>query len=82
MKSKKILITISILIFSVSTLFAQPGGPPDPPGSHGESGDQTPGGNAPLNGGVFMLLGLGVVYCSTKVLRNRNLLTEVNNEKR
>ncbi len=72
MKSIKLLIITLFLVFSLRTLTAQPGGPPEPPDSHGESGDQTPGGNAPLDGGVFILTALGVVYCGAKVFRNKN----------
>lgn len=72
MKSINLLIITLFLFFSLSTLTAQPGGPPEPPDNHGESGDQNPGGNAPLGGGVFILLGLGAAYCATRVLRNKN----------
>ena len=71
MKSINLWITILFLVFSLRTLTAQPGGPPEPPDSHGESGDQNPGGNAPLDGGVFVLLGLGAAYCGARVLRNK-----------
>ena len=41
-------------------------GPPGPPGEHGGDGD-VPGGNAPIAGGVFILLGLGAAYGGKKV---------------
>jgi len=64
---KKILSIIITLFF---TLFAYNGfsqGPPPPPGGgHGQTGNQT-GGNAPIGGGLFILLGLGVAYGSKKL---------------
>ena len=71
MKSFKLLITILFLYFSMITLTAQPGGPPDPPDSHGESGDQNPGGNASMAGGLFILIGLGTSYGFVKHIKNR-----------
>lgn len=73
MKSIKLLITILFLFFSISILKAQPGGPPDPPDSHGESGDQNPGGNAALGGGFLILMILGTAYCGAKVLMDNNV---------
>ena len=45
------------------------GPPPPPPGSgHGQSGNQT-GGNAPVGGGLFILLGLGAAYGGKKIYK-------------
>ena len=62
MKTIKLIITgvfFFILSFSIQ---AQPDPPP-----HGEETDQEPGGNAPLSGGLFILIGLGVAYGGKKV---------------
>ncbi len=61
---KSIFTLIIILLFSIG-VSAQ--NPPDPPGGHGEENDQEPGGSAPVDGGVFMLLGLGALYAGKKV---------------
>ncbi len=63
-KIKFILAGIFILFLSVG-IMAQVG-PPDPPGEHG-SGDDQPGGDAPIGGGIFILLGLGAAYGGKKV---------------
>ena len=63
---KKTIITLIVIIASVTTtnLFAQV--PPPPPPDHNQSGNQ-PGGNAPISGGLFILIGLGVAYGSKKL---------------
>ena len=65
-KMKKIIITLLVIIASVTTtnLLAQV--PPPPPPGHGQSGNQ-PGGNAPIGGGLFILLGLGAAYGGKKL---------------
>ena len=72
MKTIKLIITgifISALSFG---LLAQ--NPPDPPDGHGSDQDQEPGGNAPLSGGIYVLLGLGLAYGGKRVFDlNRNL---------
>ena len=69
MKSIKFLILMLFLFFSSFTLSAQPVGPPDPPDSHGGSGDQNPGGNASIQGGLLLLLCLSAVYGSARMLK-------------
>jgi len=69
MKTIKLIITgifISVLSFGV---MAQ--GPPDPPDGHGSDQDEEPGGNAPLSGGVYVLLGLGLVYGGKRIYELR-----------
>jgi len=65
---KKSIVTLAIT--ALFTLFAYNGfsqGPPPPPsGGHGQSGNQT-GGNAPIGGGLFILLGLGAAYGGKKL---------------
>lgn len=73
---KKIkLILAGIFLFALSYgLTAQ--GPPEPPDRHGQEDDQEPGGNAPISGGVFILLGLGAAYGSKKVFDLRKNLED------
>jgi hypothetical protein len=65
-------VIISIVLTTVFTLFVQTGftQPPPPPSGagHGASGNQT-GGNAPIGGGLFILLGLGAAYGGKKIYR-------------
>jgi len=61
-----LLFTIVFTLFA-ATGFTQP--PPPPSGSgHGATGNQT-GGNAPIGGGLFILLGLGAAYGGKKLYR-------------
>ncbi|KAF0196256.1 MAG: hypothetical protein FD166_2558 [Bacteroidetes bacterium] len=55
------------------SVFAQGGPPPPPPGGgHGQGTNQPPqGGNAPVGGGLFMLIGLGVAWGAGKVIADR-----------
>ncbi len=68
-------------LITVLTLFASVGfsqGPPPPPSGagHGASGNQT-GGNAPIGGGLFILMGLGAAYGGRKLYKvNREELEE------
>jgi len=63
---KKLLTTLLILIVTATftPLLAQD--PPPPPGDHGLSGNQNTG-NAPIGGGLFILLGLGAAYGGKKL---------------
>ncbi len=63
----KFIITALFILFLSAGIMAQVTEPPDPPGEHGSGDDQPPGGSAPIGGGVFILLGLGVAYGSKKV---------------
>lgn len=58
-----ILATILALTIS-STTYAQ--APPPPPPDHGSTGNHN-GGNAPIGGGLFILLGLGAAYGAKKL---------------
>ena len=69
MKTIKLIITGIFFFFLSNDILAQ--GPPEPPGQHGETEDQEPGGNAPISGGVFILLGLGAAYGVKKVYELR-----------
>lgn len=59
------LLLIGLLFMTATGLMAQ--GPPDPPDEGGNnSGNQT-GGNAPIGGGLGILLALGAAYGARKV---------------
>ena len=62
---KKILLITLLIVASVTTinLFAQA---PPPPPAHSSTGNQ-PGRNAPIGGGLFILLGLGAAYGGKKI---------------
>lgn len=65
MKIYKILfVSVIVLFFSIG-LMGQ--GPPNPPGDHGSSTDESAGGGAPIGGGTLVLLGLGALYAGKKV---------------
>ncbi len=67
---KKIAVTLLVitgLTLSTNT-FAQV--PPPPPPGHGSTGNQT-GGNAPIGGGLFILIGLGAAYGGKKLYDKR-----------
>jgi hypothetical protein len=60
-KLNKILLIVLITVtFTSVDIFAQVPGPPPPP-NHNSEGN-TPGGRAPIGGGLFILLGLGAAY--------------------
>ena len=64
---KKVALTMLIIIGLTLSFNSMGQGAPDPPsGDHGQSGNQ-PGGNAPIAGGLFILLGLGAAYGGKKV---------------
>ncbi len=65
--------TLALAIaFSLFASFGFSQGPPPPPAGagHGANGNQT-GGNAPIGGGLFVLLGLGVAYGTKKLYDNQ-----------
>ena len=65
---KKYILSIFIaltLVLWTGTAFSQ--SVPPPPSNHGESGNQAPGGGAPIGGGLFILLGLGAAYGGKKL---------------
>lgn len=63
------IITIAFFLsISINTLAQAP--PPPPPGGSNNSGNQL-GGNAPIGGGLFILLGLGIAYGGRKLYQIR-----------
>ncbi len=66
MKKISIIFTLALaLSFSISS-FAQP----EPPSGHGSGSNQN-GGNAPIGGGLTILLGLGAAYGGKKLYDSR-----------
>lgn len=66
--SKAIIVLGLFLGLSLSS-FAQGGPPPPPSGGHGETTNQLPeGGNAPVGGGLAILLGLGIAWGAGKMV--------------
>ena len=64
MKSKLLVLVISIMLcFSVSEIMAQP----SPPDDHGSTGNEVPGGGAPITGGIGIFVMLGVAYSAKKL---------------
>ena len=68
---KYILRTFAILLFvgASITVFSQP--PPPPDGANDNNDGNKLGGNAPIGGGLFILLGLGAAYGSRKLYQLR-----------
>jgi len=74
---KQILPIIVTLIFTLFTYSGFSQGPPPPPSGagHGATGNQT-GGNAPIGGGLFILLGLSAAYGLKKYQNVKKLTTD------
>ena len=68
MKMIRKLLLVGLLCLSFS-VFANDPNPPPPPGEHGLSGDQPVG--APIDGGLGILLLLGVGYGIKKLYKNK-----------
>lgn len=63
----KTLIVAAVLTLSTSILLAQGPPPPPPPGGHGSGGHEPPfGGTSPIEGGLGILIALGVAYGAGK----------------
>lgn len=79
MKGIRIFV-FALFITMASGANAQlPGGPPNPPGQvHGVGGDQAPGGGAPLQSGVWFLLGISMIYGVWKAYPGLSKLYEIN----
>jgi len=76
MKKRFVRIAGTLLMVMIgSAVFAQDP-PPPPNGGHGQSGNQQPGGSAPIGGGIALLIGLAAMYGSKKVFDARKKLME------
>jgi len=66
---KKVISILTVLVFTLFfSMSVDAQGPPPPPGDSNHHAGGTPiGGNAPIGGGLFILLGLGAAYGSRKV---------------
>jgi len=78
MKNKFRILAISLtlgLIIGISAIsLAQP---PNPPGNHGSTGNQAPGGGmAPIGSGLVILLSMGAAYGARKVFNARKRIEE------
>lgn len=74
MKTIKYFIRLTIiLVFTTIGLSLYADNPPNPPGSHGSSGDEQPaGGGAPIGSGTAILVSLVAVYGGSKYLIKKN----------
>ncbi len=76
---KQIQKIVFALLFTASMLTSFQGfattDPPNPPGEHGATNNQT-GGSAPIGGGMFILLGLGAAYGGKKLYDHRKQAIE------
>ena len=60
------LLLFSLLLIVGQVLIAQP---PNPPGDPSSDGNQVVGGNAPIGGGLELLLLMGLAYGSKKTYK-------------
>jgi hypothetical protein len=67
--TKHAKITLILTLFMGWGLLAMAQGPPPPPpgGGHGATGNQPAGGEAPIGGGIAILLTLGAAWGGRKV---------------
>jgi hypothetical protein len=61
------VLTITFITINPLVLIAQGGDPPPPIGEHGQTGNQPPGGGAPICSGMVILLALGAAYGGKKL---------------
>jgi len=66
---KNITLALLVVIGLTFSLDSVAQAPPPPPPGHGSTGNQT-GGNAPIGGGLFILLGLGAAYGGKKLYQS------------
>lgn len=65
--NKKCLLLCTVLLLSIS--FKQIQAQPLPPnGGHGQTGDQIPGGGAPIGSGLVLSLSLGMGFLTYKYI--------------
>ncbi len=66
---KKLFFSIALALFlclHVVDTYAQPG----PPADHGQTGDESPGGGAPLASGVGFLVAMATMYGARTIFVN------------
>ncbi len=76
MKKHLVKFILSALFIAVSSVVFAQDPPPPPGGGHGQSGNQTPGGAAPIGSGVALLVGMAAAYGAKKVWDARKKLTD------
>ena len=74
-KMKAILKLLTTLFF-VLMMYSVEAQPPPPPGQVLNTASNAIGGQAPIGGGLLILLGLGVVYSGKKLYNNYKLEKE------
>lgn len=67
MKKIKNILRVLIVILFVSAAYTVSAQPPTPPAGGDNTGSNKLGGNAPIGGGLFILLGLGAAYGGKKL---------------
>ncbi len=70
LKNQRYLVILFafILFFQIQPITAQP----EPPGGgHGQTGNQVPGGGAPVASGLTILLALSGIYGAKKILNQK-----------
>ena len=77
---KKLIILLSVILFtgiySINVNAGTPQQAPPPPPDHGSTGNQGPS-DAPIGGGLLILLGLGGMYAGFKFYqKKKRKLTE------
>ena len=65
--AKFVKVTLILTLFLGWGLFTRAQGPPPPPDQHGAMGNKEPGGNAPIGGGIAILLSMGAAWGGRKV---------------
>lgn len=72
-KTKRIMLAFVLVFSCLISVYGQgTPPPPPPPGSNGLEGDVPTGGNAPIDDGLLLLIGLSVVYFSVKLYNLKN----------
>jgi hypothetical protein len=76
-KFKILIISLSLgLLFGISAISVAQPGPPPPPEGHGQSGNQSPGGTAPIGSGLLILMTMGAAYGAKKLFDARQKIEE------
>lgn len=70
----RLFLLTSLLVASMQVFSQDP--PPPPNGGHGQGGNQTPGGSAPIGNGIALLLVMATAYSGKKIWDNRNKMDE------